>query len=189
MLPLPCMLVCTFVCANRTRDRGCSKHPVFPAPSNSRGREFQASLGQFMSRDRERIFSRRHPPCAQLRTGAGDPVFQRRSDETIGRGVLDPPPSRGRRPCGASYFTSLRAQRSNPPLHSLRYGLLRCARNDVERVGFAPTLTLRRPRSGPLQGRGHRPATTYPRHGTRTSGRRNRPACLDFRQSDSPLVT
>src|SRR5215204_6830893 len=30
---LPCMLVCSFVCANRTRDRGCSKHPVFPAPS------------------------------------------------------------------------------------------------------------------------------------------------------------
>src|SRR3954470_16938392 len=29
---LPCMLVCSFVCANRTRDRGCSKHPVFPAP-------------------------------------------------------------------------------------------------------------------------------------------------------------
>jgi len=28
---LPCMLVCSFVCANRTRDRGCSKHPVFPA--------------------------------------------------------------------------------------------------------------------------------------------------------------
>ena len=34
-----CMLVCTFVCANRTRDRGCSEHPVFPAPSISRGRE------------------------------------------------------------------------------------------------------------------------------------------------------
>src|SRR6059058_1639379 len=33
MIPLPCMLVCSFVCANRTRDRGCSKHPVFPAPS------------------------------------------------------------------------------------------------------------------------------------------------------------
>ena len=33
MFPLPCMLVCSFVCANRTRDRGCSKHPVFPAPS------------------------------------------------------------------------------------------------------------------------------------------------------------
>src|SRR6266540_2114216 len=25
MLPLPCMLVCAFLCANRTRDRGCSK--------------------------------------------------------------------------------------------------------------------------------------------------------------------
>ena len=35
--PLPCMLVCSFVCANRTRDRGCSKHPVFPAPSNFEG--------------------------------------------------------------------------------------------------------------------------------------------------------
>ena len=34
MFPLPCMLVCSFVCANRTRDRGCSKHPVFPAPSD-----------------------------------------------------------------------------------------------------------------------------------------------------------
>src|SRR6185295_9432186 len=34
--PLPCMLVCIFVCANRTRDRGCSKHPVFPAPSISK---------------------------------------------------------------------------------------------------------------------------------------------------------
>ena len=34
MLALPCMLVCMFLFAqNRTRDRGCSKHPVFPAPS------------------------------------------------------------------------------------------------------------------------------------------------------------
>ncbi|MEH2527311.1 hypothetical protein V1288_005220 [Bradyrhizobium sp. AZCC 2176] len=40
MLPLPCMLVCSFVCANRTRDRGCSKHPVFPAPSDNEGRKF-----------------------------------------------------------------------------------------------------------------------------------------------------
>jgi len=27
------MLVCVFVCAFGTRDRGCSEHPVFPAPS------------------------------------------------------------------------------------------------------------------------------------------------------------
>ena len=31
--PLPCMLVCAFVCATGTRDRGCSAHPAFPAPS------------------------------------------------------------------------------------------------------------------------------------------------------------
>jgi len=30
--PLPCMLVCVF-CASCTRDRGCSAHPAFPAPS------------------------------------------------------------------------------------------------------------------------------------------------------------
>ena len=34
-------------------------------------------------------------------------------------------------------LTSLRAQRSNPRLCLLRYGLLRCARNDVERAGVA----------------------------------------------------
>ena len=32
---------------------------------------------------------RRRPPCAQLRTGAGDPVFQRPVFEPISRGVLD----------------------------------------------------------------------------------------------------
>src|SRR5215207_6865476 len=36
--PLPCMLVCAFVCAIGTRDRGCSAHPAFPAPSVSRVR-------------------------------------------------------------------------------------------------------------------------------------------------------
>ena len=28
-----CMLVCVSLCAYCTRDRGCSKHPAFPAPS------------------------------------------------------------------------------------------------------------------------------------------------------------
>src|SRR5438309_9597016 len=55
MLPLPCMLVCTFVCANRTRDRGCSKHPVFPAPSVSRRANEDANLGRKAPRDREVI--------------------------------------------------------------------------------------------------------------------------------------
>ena len=32
-----CMLVCVSLCAYCTRDRGCSKHPAFPAPSDFRG--------------------------------------------------------------------------------------------------------------------------------------------------------
>src|SRR5207237_10307404 len=56
MLPLPCMLVCSFVCANRTRDRGCSKHPVFPAPSDKEGgKRYLANLGRNAPRDRETI--------------------------------------------------------------------------------------------------------------------------------------
>src|SRR4051794_28745517 len=51
--PLPCMLVCRFVCANRTRDRGCSKHPVFPAPSEKEGGKLLANLGRSAPRDRE----------------------------------------------------------------------------------------------------------------------------------------
>jgi hypothetical protein len=50
---LPCMLVCIFFSANRTRDRGCSKHPVFPAPSISKGANEAANLGRNASRDRE----------------------------------------------------------------------------------------------------------------------------------------
>ena len=32
-----CMLVCALPCAHCTRDRGCSAHPAFPAPSFFRG--------------------------------------------------------------------------------------------------------------------------------------------------------
>jgi hypothetical protein len=38
-----CMLVCTLFCALRTRDRGCSAHPAFPAPSFFEGEDFQTS--------------------------------------------------------------------------------------------------------------------------------------------------
>ena len=38
-----CMLVCAFLVRNCTRDRGCSVHPVFPAPSNFRGQTKQSS--------------------------------------------------------------------------------------------------------------------------------------------------
>src|SRR5215216_3681265 len=54
---LPCMLVCSFVCANRTRDRGCSKHPVFPAPSVLKEGKLPASLGHIVPRDRKVLFA------------------------------------------------------------------------------------------------------------------------------------
>src|ERR1051325_4058294 len=50
-----CMLVCIFVCANRTRDRGCSVHPVFPAPSAQEG-------GKLSSKPRAQCAARR-PFC------------------------------------------------------------------------------------------------------------------------------
>jgi hypothetical protein len=50
---LTCMLVCAFLCANCTRDRGCSVHPVFPAPSLIRWRANEnANLGRNAPRDR-----------------------------------------------------------------------------------------------------------------------------------------
>src|ERR1700730_11936173 len=45
------MLVCVFLCALCTRDRGCSAHPAFPAPS-SRENVF-AKLGQIVPREGE----------------------------------------------------------------------------------------------------------------------------------------
>ena len=46
-----CMLVCVFLpfC---TRDRGCSVHPAFPAPS-FRGEKIHANLGRIAPRERE----------------------------------------------------------------------------------------------------------------------------------------
>ena len=41
-----CMLVCILASANRTRDLGCSKHPVFPAPSDRRGQTKMQTSGR-----------------------------------------------------------------------------------------------------------------------------------------------
>ena len=41
-----CMLVCVFLRANCTRDRGCSAHPVFPAPSMSEGETICKTSGE-----------------------------------------------------------------------------------------------------------------------------------------------
>src|SRR6476659_3679543 len=39
-------------CAHCTRDRGCSAHPAFPAPSDFRGRELLTNLGHIVPRER-----------------------------------------------------------------------------------------------------------------------------------------
>src|SRR5689334_3967514 len=54
-----CMLVCAFLVRNCTRDRGCSKHPAFPAPSLRDS--IDASLGLIEPRERERILACRPP--------------------------------------------------------------------------------------------------------------------------------
>jgi hypothetical protein len=52
------MLVCVLPNNNSTRDRGCSAHPVFPAPSCFRGRQSDAKLGRIAPRDCGRTSSR-----------------------------------------------------------------------------------------------------------------------------------
>src|ERR1700675_4642952 len=47
------MLVCAFFCANCTRDRGCSAHPAFPAPSVFEGGRFFNSSGAWRREDAE----------------------------------------------------------------------------------------------------------------------------------------
>ena len=70
------MLVCSLLGTNRTRDRGCSAHPVFPAPSIEEGGKFPANLGRDAPRDRETISasSRTSEARSQMRNCAsGDP--------------------------------------------------------------------------------------------------------------------
>src|SRR6266702_1976236 len=49
------MLVCAFFAQICTRDRGCSAHPAFPAPSRLEGKSTQR-LGRIARRDREAMF-------------------------------------------------------------------------------------------------------------------------------------
>ena len=56
-----CMLVCAFLRKHCTRDRGCSKHPAFPAPSVLRDKGSCKPRAQIAPREGEVIFSRHHP--------------------------------------------------------------------------------------------------------------------------------
>jgi len=58
----------TFLCINCTRDRGCSAHPVFPAPFSWRGKRNCKPRAQKLSREREGLRMWRI-----LRDGAGAP--------------------------------------------------------------------------------------------------------------------
>src|SRR3954449_10659285 len=59
------MLVCAFCCARCTRDRGCSAHPVFPAPSVFEGGKRTANLGRIAPRDRGRTFKCEQRHCEE----------------------------------------------------------------------------------------------------------------------------
>ena len=72
-----CMLVCALLCAHCTRDRGCSAHPVFPAPSL--GESFSQASGA-SRREIANAYSSCHRAAlhAIARLAGGRPVFQRR---------------------------------------------------------------------------------------------------------------
>jgi hypothetical protein len=66
-----CMLVCALPCAHCTRDRGCSAHPVFPAPSS--GESFgQASGALCAARSRIRAMRSAVLPRLPVSEGAND---------------------------------------------------------------------------------------------------------------------
>src|SRR6185436_14378340 len=82
------MLVCAFVCAYCTRDRGCSAHPVFPAPSLFEGeRLFQTS-----GATRRGIVA--SYSVVIVREGGRSSIPETLMIESIGRGVLGHPPAR-----------------------------------------------------------------------------------------------
>ena len=53
-----CMLVCALLCIHCTRDRGCSKHPAFPAPSFQEGRNSSKPRAPCAARRRDHVYER-----------------------------------------------------------------------------------------------------------------------------------
>ena len=88
-------------CATRLRDRGCSAHPVFPAPSLFQRARRNAKL-------RAEHAARMRPCCHRplvrdCALGRVSRYSETSMMESIGRGVLDTPPARGRTAvCGAT---------------------------------------------------------------------------------------
>jgi hypothetical protein len=138
------MLVCSFVCANRTRDRGCSKHPVFPAPS-----DFKEGKRRCKPRA---IGAARTRRCVIRRMGRAKRNPSSHAPALMGIASLHP-----------SYGTEIMSgrhceERSDEAIHLSACRAMDCfaslAMTWREPASLFP-LTLRRPRSGPPEGRGH----------------------------------
>jgi hypothetical protein len=94
---------CAFSSAFCTRDRGCSAHPVFPAPSSLLGAEILANLGHTMPREcgltSSRCLGRHEPDISHV-------IARSESDEAIHastraeRWIASRSPSSGRAPRG-----------------------------------------------------------------------------------------
>src|SRR6202790_1291765 len=100
------MLVCAFLCAHCTRDRGCSAPPAFPAPSDFRWCDVLENLARIGRRDRGGV-----PVSTPLSSPAkaGDPVFETRQRSSLEAAAYWIPPFPGRTTGGGA------AQRPRSP--------------------------------------------------------------------------
>ena len=148
-----CMLVCALPRAHCTRDRGCSKHPAFPAPSRWE-RKTHPNLGRRASRECETAFTViARSECDEAihvsASGAMD-CFASLAMTWIGRGVLDTTPSRRMTvsgclniqtadyPCGV---TEIRAQ-SRRPISTQSWVLRRSAMLTASQMPMAVSATV-----------------------------------------------
>jgi hypothetical protein len=89
-----------FVLYHRTRDRGCSAHPAFPAPSLLEG-ELVVQLGHILPRDRATASAEAAAACAKAMGPLCGPVDRIRLTQ-ICRGLhTDPSPKHRERSPGA----------------------------------------------------------------------------------------
>jgi hypothetical protein len=128
MPPLDLYARVRFLVSICTRDRGCSVHPAFPAPSLFEGREINPSLGRIAPRDckhtsgviarldRATQYSRDVDDRTEKPQRTGSPAFAGDDSFVCGRTT----PVIARSPCDEAIHSSF----------ARHDGLLRFARND-----------------------------------------------------------
>jgi len=82
-----CMLVCAFPCASCTRDRGCSVHPAFPAPSSLVGETPCTPRTQCAARTRIHAQLSSSILCAIARWSGRSSISETSMIESIGHSV------------------------------------------------------------------------------------------------------